>query len=429
MINFQLAKEIYGLTPWMMDTYSIPVMSAILSDLKNGVQFEPVEVKLNTPYLYNPENETRVIARPYGNGWDPGQLDNNDDFDAIGLINLNGPITKSGGASSIGMEQLSNMMTQMSIDKRVKSFVILTDSGGGSSSAVQLMVDTINSIKKTKPVYALITKGGMAASAAYGIISAATKIYSEAGLNVVGSIGTMIQFEGREANTETKDGVKHIRLYATKSTKKNEAFEEALNNDNYKLLKSELLDPINEDFIKNIAANRPQLKGVVYDDGATHFSRDVIGTFIDGIASFSEVIAMAESGGNYRDKKKVNINKLDNNHNKTTMTKAEFKTASPAAYSEIVNEGVISERDRVATWMAHNETDPESVSKGIESGEQLTSSKREEFFVKQNAKNSLKKIKTESTPPIVTPASGPAPVVPKTEDELELDQAFKFTLK
>ena len=429
MINFQLAKEIYGLTPWMMDIHSIPVMSAILRDIKNGVQFEPVEVKLNTPYIYNPSNETRIIAKPYGNAWSPGQLENNDDFEGIGLINLNGPITLSGGASSIGMEQLSNMMTQMSADKRIKSFIILTNSGGGSSSAVQLMVDAINSIKEVMPVYALITKGGMAASAAYGIIAAATKIYSEAPLNIVGSVGTMIQFEGRAANTETKDGVKHIRLYATKSTKKNKAFEEALNNDNYKLITSKLLDPINEDFINNIAASRPLLEGVVYDDGETHFSKDVVGTFIDGIASFSQVVDMIESGEGYKSKKKVNTNKLDNNHNKKTMTRAEFMTASPDAYSEIVNEGIVSERNRVATWMAHNETDPESVSKGIESGEQLTSGQREAFFVKQNSKKAVEKVVANSAAVIITPASGPLKETVKSDEILELDQAFDFKLK
>ena len=311
MINFSLAKEIYGVTPWMMDIHSIPVMTSILRDIKNGVRFDSEVSKLNSTYVYDIKNNVRIIEKEY-------QLNTLEDFEGIGIINLNGPITKSGGASTVGMEELSAKMQKMSSDNRIKGFIILTDSGGGSSSAVEMMIDTINEVKKTKPVYSLVTKGGTAASAAYGIISASTKIYSESEMNIVGSIGTMIQFEGKEANSTDKDGVKYIRLYATKSTKKNEGFEQALNEDNYKIIINELLDPINENFINKIAENRPNIKATTFDDGKTYFSKDVVGTFIDGIASFSEVVQMLTNSNEFGSKK----NEFNTNINNKKMTKA-----------------------------------------------------------------------------------------------------------
>jgi len=282
--DYKLAKEIYGV-PWSVDAVSFLSLSSILRNVQNGVSLDIPEVKLNSISLLEIKNETRLIK----NTWN---LENRDSFEGIGIINLNGPITKNGGASSYGTKQLSNSMLQMSKDSRIKGFVIITDSGGGSSAAVTLMQDAINEVKQTIPVYSLIEKGGMAGSAAYGIISASTKIYSEDGMNIVGSAGTMIQFSGKPNGTVDQDGEKHITLYATKSTAKNKDFEEAIENDNYKLIVSNLLDPVNENFLQSIITNRPILKGSNYDNGHTVFSKDAVGTFIDGIASFDEVVSM-----------------------------------------------------------------------------------------------------------------------------------------
>lgn len=418
MINFTLAREIYGLTPWMMDIHSIPVMTSILGDVKNGVKFEVPEIKLNSTFVYDLKNQTKIIEKEY-------QLNSREDFQGIALIKLNGAITKSGGESTVGMEQVSEMMFRMADDSRIKAFMFLTDSGGGSSSAVDLMIDCINEIKKTKPVYALITKGGMACSAAYGIISACTKIYSEAEMNVVGSIGTMIQFEGKAANSTDTDGTKNIRLYATKSTKKNEGFEEALNNDNYKVIINEMLDPINENFINKISEGRPEIKSVAFDDGRTYFSKDVVGSFIDGIKSFSAVIEEITGSEEFVEKKEFNTN-INNNQ----MTKAEFKTANPEAYNEIFAEGVAQAYDTVGAWMAHVETDPKAVTEGIKSQKKISETQREEFLVKQNSKSRAKSMVDDSAEDLSPDESANlVETINKEKKDAEVEAAFKFEIK
>ena len=416
MMNYLLAKEIYGLTPWLMDSHSFKAMSSILKDAQNGVKFEAKEQKLNSISILNIESKTQIIQSEY-------QLDNNLDFEGVAVVNLNGPITKSGGASSFGMEQLSAQMLSMSRDERVKGFIIATDSGGGSSAAVDMMIDTINQIKKDKPVYALITKGGMAASAAYGIISAADMIFSESDMNIVGSIGTMIQFEGRKANTESKDGVKSIRLYATKSKLKNFAFEEALNNDNYKVIVNELLDPINEHFISRIKENRKAVENIAFDNGATHLSKDVVGSLIDGISSFSEVVQMIVST-----KKGVSIKNSNINSKTNTMTKQELLQSHPDVYNSILNEGVMSERDRNGAWMAHVDTDSKAVAEGISSGLELSQTQREAFFVKQNSKLKANTLKSDSAPDLIVEASEGI-INQETKDAQEVEAAFGFELK
>lgn len=414
--DYKLAKEIYGV-PWSVDKMSFMSLSSILRNLQNGVALDIPEVKLNSISLLEISNETRIIK----NTWN---LNNTDSFEGIGVINLNGPITKNGGASSYGTKDLSKSMLQMSRDSRMKGFIIVTDSGGGSSAAVTLMQDAINEVKQTMPVYSVIEKGGMAGSACYGIISACTGIYSEDGMNIVGSAGTMIQFSGKPNGTVDQDGEKHIVLYATKSTEKNKDFEQAIEKDNYKLIVDNLLDPVNENFLQSIIVNRPILAGSKYDDGHTVFSKDAVGTFIDGIASFDEVVSMILSGT-----PKLESNSNNNNSKSNKMTKAELKQNHPELYSEVVAEGVSNEQGRVASWMAYNEADPKAVAEGISSGKEITAAQSHGFLVAIAQKGRVTALQSDNAAPIVSKETQTEPVVEKTAAELELEAASNFELK
>lgn len=416
-MNFSLAREIYGLNAWSVDPITFQSLMATLKNVQNGVSLEIPDVKYNSIFLYNPESkETRLVTETW-------QLRNDNDFDGIGVINLNGPITKGGGASSYGTNDLSTQMLRMSNDNRIKGFILKVDSGGGASNAVSILSDTINEIKKTKPVYTLVEKGGIMASAAYGIGSAGNKIFSEDRMSTIGSVGTMIAFEGKKSFHEDRDGYKNIVLYASKSTEKNKAFNEALDNDNYELLINELLDPINENFIAMVESNRPQLKGTKFDNGHTVFSKDAIGTFIDGIASFNEVVQMVlDDSKNYNSSSKVS---LINSQKK--MTKDELKQSHPDVYGSIVSEGASAERERVASWMVYASTDLEAVTQGIKGGQEISASQREEFLVKMNSAQMIEKLKNDSAPDVVV-NEGKIKEEDKDKKEKELESAFGFKL-
>lgn len=412
-MDFILAKEIYG-TAWSVDAVSFMHLNSILKNIQNGIVLDVPEQKLNSIEVLDVQSNVRVLQSNY-------DLNNKDSFEGIGIVNLNGAITKSGGTSTYGTKQMSKTMLEMASDDRVKGFLILTDSGGGATGAVQIMVDAINSIKEIKPVYALVEKGGMAGSAAYGIISACTKIYSEDEMNIVGSVGTMIQFSGKPHGNVDRDGEKTIVLYATKSTAKSKAFQEALNNDNYEMLVNELLDPINENFIAKTLANRPQLSETEFDNGHTVFSKDAIGTFIDGIASFDEVVSMII---NYNNEVK---NKLNINSNSKMMNKSEIKSQFPDTYSEIVSEGVQLEKERVGSWMAYSEADAKAVSEGIASGLAITQTQSHSFLVKMAQKGKLADLKSDNAPEVVTNGT-PTELHQTSEHDKEIESAFNFKL-
>jgi ClpP class serine protease len=422
MINFGLAREIYGLNPWFVDQQTLPGLLSLVNSFQSGATIEIPEIKYNSLEII-PLNATKIVDRPFGNRWSPGQLDSKEDFVGIGIINLDGPITIGGGQSSTGMREVAATMKKMALDSRMVSFIILTDSGGGSSGAVKIMSDAINIVKQTKPVIGLIKQGGVAASAAYGILSAANAIYAEDGMSVVGSAGTMVQFEGRAANSTNADGVKSIRIYAPESKMKNKGFEEALNNDNYQVIIDEMLTPINDNFLNLILSNRPSLEGFNFRDGHTTFAKNAIGTFIDGIKSFEETIQEAVNIASVSNPQINNsTNQININSKEEVMTVKELKQNHPETYNAIFAAGGAEQKDLAGAWMAHLMTDPAAVKAGIESGVPISATQREEFLVKGASLSHLKALQTDS--------SGAAPVAPaiiedaKTADEKELESFY-----
>lgn len=414
--DYKLANEMYG-SPWSVDLMSFNSLSSILKDIRSGVVMSLPEVKLNAISLLECKSETRLVRSTFS-------LDNNDSFEGVGIINLNGPITKNGGTSTYGTKQMSSQMLQMSKDSRIKGFLILGDSGGGATGAVRLMADTINEVKQTKPVYTLIEKGGTLGSAAYAIAAPSTGIYSEDGMNIVGSAGTMIQLKGKPHGNVDQDGEKTITLYASKSISKNKPFNEAINNDNYELIINELLDPINENFLSEIVSDRPILKGTNFDQGHTVFSKDAVGTFIDGIASFDEVVSMILSDS----KKGVNSNQ-NNNSNFNKMNKAEIKQSYPDAYSEILNEGIAQEQERVNSWNAFKDIDSKAVEVGIASGLPIKQSEVNSFIVKATQIGKVNDLKSDNAPDLATNETKTEVEKEPTATEKEMKSAFEFELK
>lgn len=418
-MNVALAREIYG-QPWNMDFFSYQAYGSLLKDFQNGVVLEIPQLKFNSYNYISKGPGNRLVQNPY-------QLDNNEDFEGVGLIRLDGPITRKGGMSSYGMVELSAMMMRMAKDDRIKSFIVHTDSGGGASAAVDILADTILEIDADKPVYGHIEKGGMAASAAFGILTACRSIHAADKMSIVGSCGTMIQFDGRSANTEDPEGVKHIRLYATKSIRKNESFEQALNNDDYEIIVNDLLDPVNQKFLKQIVKNRPVLKGTKYDDGHHVFAKDGVGSFIDGFMTFDQMVDSAFKNSNSTVRSKSNINQKSK-----TMTVEELKQNHPATYNSIFNAGVAAEKDRTGSWLAHLGTDQKIVVEGIKSGEEISATKREELLVAATAKQGLKNLEKDSSEAVNTPETKPTTnadeAVQKQEEEA-LATSIKSHLK
>lgn len=413
-MNYALAREVYGGLPWMVDRLSFSTLSSMLKDFRNGVPFSAIgESKLNSMSFYGVMTGTRYISSDLKK---PAEAQNEQ---LISITKINGPITKNGGRSSYGMQELAQSMLAADADPKVIGHVIVADSGGGSSAGMEIMQHAIDSLTKTNAT--VIERGGVAASAMYGIAAHTKRIFAESKSVTVGSIGSMISFSAQPNKTINAAGEKQVTIYATPSTKKNLWFEEALNNDNYELALSEILNPHVEQFRADMRAQRKNILESQLD-GSTYDAGNVIGTLVDEIGGINEAINFVKS------ESKSNFN---NNSNLNNMTPQEIKSQFPEAHAAIfsagraegVTAGAEAEQERVKSWQVYAAVDQEAVNKGIASGKEISNSEMHAFLLKSTSANALKGIQTDSAKNVVTEESKGAEAE-KTADQKEFDALY-----
>ena len=170
---------------------------------------------------------------------------------------------------------------------RLKAKYGVMEYDDGAADSVRLLADAITNCKK--PVLAYCD--GYMCSAAYYAASYCGHIMANDPRSMVGCIGTMIQFADYPAKAKDEDGYMRLRIYADPSDEKNADYEAALEG-NFKPIRENLLNPLAEDFRRDVKTNRPKAT----DDqlrGRTYFAQDVQGTLIDTIGDFPSAVDKA----------------------------------------------------------------------------------------------------------------------------------------
>jgi protease-4 len=171
----------------------------------------------------------------------------------------------------------------------IKSILLIVDSPGGQVTGTDLLADAIRN--STTPVVAYVE--GMAASAAYWIISGASKIIASSDLDRIGSIGTMLMVEDLQPALEEL-GVKFHEVYASLSVDKNHDFNQVLEG-KYDAYRQNVLDVINSKFLSSVKDNRPAVEDSTLT-GKVYFAPQAIALgLIDEIGSLDYAITVASS--------------------------------------------------------------------------------------------------------------------------------------
>jgi len=171
----------------------------------------------------------------------------------------------------------------------IKSILLVVDSPGGQVTGTDLLAEAIKD--SATPVVAYIE--GMAASAAYWIISGASKIVASSSLDRIGSIGTMLMVEDLKPSLEAM-GVKFHEVYASLSVDKNLDFNQVLDG-NYEAYQKNVLDVINSKFLSSIKTNRPAVEDSTLT-GKIYFAPEAITLgLIDEIGSLDHAMSLADS--------------------------------------------------------------------------------------------------------------------------------------
>jgi len=204
------------------------------------------------------------------------------------ILPLKGAIIKEGDWCTYGMSDYCNWLNRAERDSSIVGVVFDVDSPGGEAYGMTMLVDQIQRMKK--PVVSIV-RSGMAASAAYGIVSATREVYANQKSDLFGSIGSYLTLANWNKYMQA-EGLDLHEIYATLSTDKNAAFLEALkadpndpNDPHYARIRKEFIDPFNEQFLATVKAGRPQLKKnqELWGTGRTVFADEAISIgLIDG---------------------------------------------------------------------------------------------------------------------------------------------------
>lgn len=213
-----------------------------------------------------------------------GGVSNSLNDKVIAILPIKDVITKNDYCGAMGTLSMDKKLKEFYADDSVGAIILDIDTPGGETSYLENLKNTVASAPK--PVFAYVS--GYCCSAGYYIASNCTQIFASSKSDITGSIGTMISFRGPNSKSKVEpENVLHT-IYATKSTDKNKPQEEALRG-NYELIRSKLLDPLNEMFHEAVLEGRPDVNKAVLS-GGIYFSNEAVEmNLIDGIKTFEEL--------------------------------------------------------------------------------------------------------------------------------------------
>jgi signal peptide peptidase SppA len=201
------------------------------------------------------------------------------------LVNRGGWIGANSGMTSY--EGLSAQLRDAEADADVSSILLDIDSPGGEATGMFAVAEQVRLVGRTKPVTAFVND--MAASAAYGIASAASEIVVSP-TSVTGSIGVVMTHMDRSRQLE-RSGVKPTLIYAGRHKADGNPFG-PLSEDVQADLQAEVCK-FYDQFVNLVDRGRPGMTGQSIRDteARTYIGQDAIDRGLaDRMASLDEVL-------------------------------------------------------------------------------------------------------------------------------------------
>ena len=208
------------------------------------------------------------------------------------VLELCGPVTRSGGMCSYGSIDFRDMLLEYADDPSVKGFVLVTDTPGGTAFALHDFEQGMRAWDEAGK-FSVQWIDGMSCSAGVALGSQCQQVVAYNDHDVIGCIGAMIAGWATADGTVDSDGNRFIDVTASQTPDKNGEFRAAAAGD-YEALQKEV-DACASEVLRILDEHRPQIPAE-QRTGHTYEAKDVIGTLIDGIASFEDACHYALTG-------------------------------------------------------------------------------------------------------------------------------------
>lgn len=287
-MQFSIAKDIFG-SPWHIDASGIQRYFPIVTGMLNGaVVAEEREPGENIPYHISAKTGIPVLwSHPEEDLDEESPEDEPQKEKVIHVLPVRGIMMKHDMVCGpAGTRTLARRLMEADGQDSVIGHILVFEGPGGAANAVPELADAIKDCKK--PVLGWVD--GMAASAHQYVLSYCKEKWASRPTDIVGSIGTMLMFSGRTAKSdENLLKERQVTIYADSAFEKNEEYERAINEFDFKLAKERILNPHNQQFVNDIMNNCPGVEDK-HLHGRTFQAAEVLGALIDTIGSFDEAV-------------------------------------------------------------------------------------------------------------------------------------------
>lgn len=209
------------------------------------------------------------------------------DDQLINVVQVCGPITRSGGACSYGsIDHYHQVEYANSLPQTVGHIFLINTPGGAASARMDYKQAIDESRALGKPCVAFID--GMCCSAGMFIASQCDLIIVRNPKNEVGCIGTMVAFyTQKDGDTHQLSQERYVEITAEESPEKNLEYRQAAEGD-YTLLKAEL-SRLATEFQEMVREGRPAVTDEVLT-GKVYAADEVLGQLVDEIGNWQHAI-------------------------------------------------------------------------------------------------------------------------------------------
>ncbi len=275
------------------------------------------------------------------------------------VVTVDGSLVNRGAwiGTSSGLQSYEGIEAQVLAAARaddIETIMLDIDSPGGEATGMYRLAEAVRRVRGEKPVVAYVDD--LAASAAYGIASAADRIFISP-TSITGSIGVVMVHADRSGEMEQK-GIKPTLIHAGAHKVDGHPFG-PLPKDVAENLQREV-NAFYDRFVETVVAGRSSLtdKAVRNTEARVYIGRDAIDLGLaDDVASFEDVIT--EYSTARRNGRTLSQNRRPSMSETTSAPAAENagipKAEHDAAVSAAGAEGASAERERIKAILGSEE--------------------------------------------------------------------------
>lgn len=299
MQDYKFQKELVQTIAWqILPSAAILARDTILENKKKGLAISDLFEDRQTPsflsyrVIRNEQGELEMLPSPSVSALAEGGEEDGEGTEQktsllkdeyVNVIYVDGPITRNGGACSLGSIDIRVELVSKSQDANCIGHVFILNSPGGAASSAYDFEIGVNAAKEAgQPCIGLID--GICASACTRLSAKLDEVYYVHPNMEIGCIGTMaMYYTSKDGDEDEITHQKYHEVYADASTNKNGEFRASASGDDSQV--KAILNAENEKFLAEMRELRPMVTDDILS-GLMFKCKDMENILVNGQSTF-----------------------------------------------------------------------------------------------------------------------------------------------